>query len=89
MTWIIAAITLMIATPGFAQSAAPANVYTQHSSQAGKAGHEGLDMSDGRCAKVAEGKLGCYEKMKAESKAMSPPEAPAADPHAGHGASQQ
>lgn len=94
MKLIIAAITLMIATPAFAQSAAPASVPTQHTNQAGKTGHEGHegheghDMSSGRCDKDADGKMACCEKMKTEGKAMSPSEAPAADPHAGHGTGQ-
>ena len=91
MKLIIAAIMMMIATPAFAQSAAPADVHPQHAHQAGKAGHdrhEGHDMSSGCCDKDADGKMACCEKMKTEGKAMSPSEAPAADPHAGHGTSQ-
>ena len=45
-------------------------------------------MSDGCCDKDAEGKMGCCEKMKAKGKATPPSEAPAADPHAGHGTDQ-
>lgn len=91
MKLIIAAITLMIATPAFAQSAAPADVHTEHTSQGGKIGHdrhEGHDMSSGCCDKDGDGKMACCEKMKTEGKAMSPSEAPAADPHAGHGTGQ-
>lgn len=80
MKLILAAITMMIATPAFAQSTAPADVHGQHTYQAGKTGHdrhEGHNMSSD-----------CCEKMKTEGKAMPPSEAPAADPHAGHGTSQ-
>ena len=91
MKFIIAAITMMIATPAFAQSATPADVHAQHTNQAGTTGHdrhEGHDMSSGCCDKDAEGKMGCCEKMKAKGKATPPSEAPAADPHAGHGTDQ-
>ena len=91
MKLISAAITMMIATPAFAQSVAPADVHTQHTTQAGTTGqgrHEGHDMSSGCCDKDADGKMACCEKMKAEGKATSPSGAPAADPHAGHGTGQ-
>lgn len=91
MKLIIAAITMMIATPAFAQNAAPADVHTQQTNQAGKTGHdrhEGHDMSSGCCDKGADGKMACCKKMKTEGKAMSSPKAPAADPHAGHGTGQ-
>ncbi|MGE4321820.1 MAG: hypothetical protein AB7E60_02170 [Sphingobium sp.] len=92
MKLIIVAITMMIATPAFAQSVAPAHVHTQHTTQAGTAGHgrhEGHTMSSGCCDKDADGKMACREKMKTEGKAMSPSmKAPVADPHAGHGMSQ-
>ncbi|MCG2841474.1 hypothetical protein L6Q21_10825 [Sandaracinobacter sp. RS1-74] len=91
MKLIIAAITMMIATPAFAQSGAPADVHAQHTSQGGTTGqgrHEGHDMSSGCCDKGPDGKMACCEKMKAEGKTMSPSEAPAADLHAGHGMGQ-
>ncbi|WP_458732708.1 hypothetical protein [Sphingobium xenophagum] len=88
MKLIIAAITMMIATPAFAQNAAPADAHSQRTSHEGHEGHEGHDMSDGCCDKDAEGKMGCCEKMKAKGKATPPSEAPAADPHAGHGTDQ-
>ena len=87
MKLIIAAITMMIAMPAFAQSAAPADVRTPPTSQGEKTGHdghEGHDTCSGCCDKGADGKMACCEKMKAEGKA----EEPAADPHAGHGMSQ-
>ena len=87
MKLIIAAITMIIATPAFAQGVAPADVHAQHTTQTGTTGHdrhEGHDMSSGCCDKDADGKMACCEKMKAEGKTMSPSEAPAADPHAGH-----
>lgn len=84
MKSILAAITMMVATPAFAQSATPADAPAQHTHQAGTTGHEGHDMSSDCCAKGADGKMACCAKMKADGKATAPSAAPAADPHAGH-----
>src|SRR3546814_18125954 len=83
MKLIIAAITMMIATPAFAQNAAPADAHSPRTSHEGHEGHEGHDMSDGCCDKDAAGKMGSCEKMKAKGKATPPSAAPAGDPPAG------
>lgn len=91
MKLMIAAITMLVATPVLAQTAAPADVHTPHANQAGKASHdrhERHDMARGCCAKDADGKMACCDKVKTEGKAMSPSEASAADPHTGHGTNQ-
>ena len=102
MKMMLAAIAMMIASPAFAQTAAPSDAHAQHAPQTGASdhaahmdhanGHEGHDMAGGCCEKDADGKMACCEKMKAEGKKMAccekAADAPAADPHAGHDMSQ-
>lgn len=90
MKMMLAAIAMTIASPAFAQAAAPTDAHAQHSPQTDTAdhaahtgqadGHEGHDMTGGCCEKDADGKMACCEKAAAD--------APAADPHADHDMSQ-
>lgn len=67
MKMMLAAIAMTIASPAFAQTAAPADAHAQHSPQtdttghaahAGRAdGHERHDMAGGCCEKDADGKM--------------------------------
>lgn len=87
MKMMLVAIAMTIASPAFAQAAAPTDAHAQHSSHVGTADHSmhaehgGHDRAGGCCEKYADGKMACCEKSDAET--------PAADPHAGHDMSKR